>query len=121
MSLRREDLTTFVELVHPSEVRTIPSQWLQDNCTIFQQDMTLLDSPYTRKSTASLNDLRDFVAVLEDRPIGITVDNFPGLCRLCDEFGCDIVSGRLLAFLSRGDAAIRGRISSLYHNIDSDA
>jgi hypothetical protein len=106
-------LAHLVELVHPAEARAISRQRLQDNCTVFQQDIRLLDHPYALKSKVGINDFRDFVAALEDRPVRITVKNFPGLFRLSDEFGFDVLSGRLLDFLRRGRVDFRDRLSSL--------
>jgi hypothetical protein len=102
-----------VELVHPSETRTIPRQRLQDTCVIFQQDPALLDRPYTLKSKIELEIFHDFLAALEDRPLTITQTNFPGLLRLCDEFGFDDLSERLSEFLRDEDRELRRRVLSL--------
>jgi hypothetical protein len=80
---------------------------LQNHCTIFQQDLTLLERPYNLKSAVCVTDFRDFVAAIEDRPVTITVKNFPGLFRLSDEFEFGVLSGRLFDFLRGGDEELR--------------
>jgi hypothetical protein len=102
-----------IELVHLSEVQPVSQQRLQNSCTLFQDDLSLLDHPYCVKSKLGVGDFQTFVAALEDRPVTITTKNFPGLFRLCDEFGFSGFSVCLSQFLKFGDRELDQRVLSL--------
>jgi small GTP-binding protein len=101
------------QLLHPNEARNVSKQRLQDTCARFQQDPNLCDRPYTVQSKVRLEDFRDFVAALEERPMVIAPKNFPGLFRLCDEFGFELLSERLSEFLRSRDRKLREIVSTL--------
>jgi hypothetical protein len=78
---------SLVELVHPQgsyQVSVVP---LITKCDLFKTNPGLTVSPYGVQSEVSLEDFRDFVSALEDKPININDRNFPGLSQLSEEFG----------------------------------
>jgi hypothetical protein len=76
-----------VEVRHPDEQRRVLGQVLWSNCTLFQTTPSLLDAPYSVKSDVSVSSFRVFISALEGSPVNPTSGDFPGLSRLCDEFG----------------------------------
>jgi hypothetical protein len=102
-----------LDLVHAQETRKVPTQRLQETCTLFRPDSSLLTRPYVLKSRVSVGDFRDFIAAVDDRRPLITPRNFAGLLRLCDEFGFEDLSSRLSVFLRSGDQELRRRVLSL--------
>jgi hypothetical protein len=76
-----------VVLVHPQETRQVSGLQLITKCDLFRNDLTLVVSPYNIKSSVFVEDFREFVSAIEDRPIKITVSNISGLSLLSKEFG----------------------------------
>jgi hypothetical protein len=66
-----------------------------------------------------LEDFRNFVSDLEDKPIGIKDRNFPGLMQLSDEFGFQALLTKLSAdrqspgLADAQIAKVRSRLSAL--------
>jgi hypothetical protein len=71
-----------VALVHPEGTVTVPGLHAMTKCTLFQQNIPLMASPYTLRSTVPLTVFRQFVSALEGNAIEITSANFSGLTQL---------------------------------------
>jgi chromosome segregation ATPase len=110
---------TSVTLLHPEEKVTIPVHQAMTKCSLFQNNLTLLRSPYRLQSSVSLSIFREFISALEGNAINITDTNFTELQRLCDEFSFQELSAKLSEFRSSmdfkeaEDADARGRIAAL--------
>jgi hypothetical protein len=110
-----------VTLLHPEETFQIPTLQVINKCHLFQNNPTLLVSPYRVQSLVSLSIFREFLSALEGNAINITDTNFPELQRLCDEFGFSELAAKLSEFrpsmdFKKGeteDADARGRIAAL--------
>jgi hypothetical protein len=76
-----------VELVHPQGSYQVSVGPLTMKCDLFKNNPSLTIAPYQVDSRVSLEDFRDFVSALEDKPINIKDRNFPGLSQLSEEFG----------------------------------
>jgi hypothetical protein len=70
---------SLVELVHPQGSHQVLVVPLINKCDLFKNNLALAIAPYRLQSEVSLEDFRDFVSVLEDKPININDRNFPGL------------------------------------------
>jgi hypothetical protein len=109
----------FVTLVHPEETLKVPGLQAITKCSLFQKNLTLSAAPYRVKSPVTLSDFREFVSALEGKEVEITDTNFPGLQRLCEEFGFWAFAVKLsefrrsMGFQEAADADARGRIAAL--------
>jgi hypothetical protein len=87
-----------------------------NKCSLFQNNLTLLVSPYRVQSSVSLSIFREFLSTLEGNEINITDTNFIGLQRLCEEFGFSEITAKLSEFRpsidlkEAEDSDARGRI-----------
>jgi hypothetical protein len=108
-----------VTLVHPEETFTIPALQAMTKCNIFQNNTTLLISPYRVKSSVSLSIFREFLSAFDGNSINITSTNFTELQRLCNEFGFTEIAAKLsefrssTAFKESEDSDARERIAAL--------
>jgi hypothetical protein len=108
-----------VTLLHPKETFTIPTLQAMTKCSLFQNNPTLLVSPYRILSPVSLSIFREFISALKGNAIKITNTNFTELHRLCDEFGFSELAAKLsefrpsMDFKEAEDADARGRIAAL--------
>jgi hypothetical protein len=88
-------------------------------CSLFENNPTLLVSPYRVRSPVSLSIFREFISVLEGNAINITDTNFTELHQLCEEFGFSELPTKLsdfrpsMNFKEADDADARGRIAAL--------
>jgi hypothetical protein len=88
-------------------------------CSLFQNDSTLLVSPYRVQSPVSLSIFREFLSALDGKAIKITDTNYTELERLCNEFGFSELGAKLsefrpsIDFKETEDADARGRIAVL--------
>jgi hypothetical protein len=92
-----------VTLLHPKETFTIPALQVMTKCSLFQNNPTLLVSPYRVQSSVSLSIFREFLSALEGNAINITDNNYTELDRLCDEFGFSDLAAKLSEFRSSMD------------------
>jgi hypothetical protein len=97
-----------VTLVHPEETLKVPVLQAINKCSLFQKNQTLAATPYRIKSLVTLPDFREFVSALEGKEVEITDTNFPGLQRLCEEFGFSEFAAKLSKF-SEPSKASQGR------------
>jgi hypothetical protein len=88
-------------LLHSEEMFTLPALQAMTKCSLFQNNPTLLGSPYRVQSSVSLSIFREFLSALEGNPINITDTNYTELERLCDEFGFSEIAAKLLEFRPR--------------------
>jgi hypothetical protein len=112
-----------VTLLHPEETFKIPALQAMNKCGLFQNNPTLLISPYRLQSLVSLSIFRGFLSAIEGNAIKITDTNFTGLHRLCEEFGFSELAAKLSKFrpsmdvaeeeLEAQDADVRERIAVL--------
>jgi hypothetical protein len=108
-----------VTLVHPEETLKVPVLQVITKCSLFQKNQTLSAAPYRIKSSVTLPHFREFVSGLEGKEVEITDTNFPGLQRLCEEFGFSDFAAKLsefrpaMGFQEAADAGARGRIAAL--------
>jgi hypothetical protein len=106
-------------LLHPEETFTIPTLQAMTKCSLFQNNPTLLVSPYRVESPVSLSIFREFLSALEGNAINVTDTNFTELQRLCEEFGFSEIAAKLsefrllMNFNEAEDANARGRIAAL--------
>jgi hypothetical protein len=75
-----------VTLLHPEETFTIPTFQVMNKCSLFQNNPTLLVSPYRLQSLVSLSVFREFISAIEGNTIKITDTSFTELHRLCEKF-----------------------------------
>jgi hypothetical protein len=87
-----------VILVHLEETFTIPTLQVMAKCSLFQNNSSLLVSPYRVQSSVSLSIFREFISALEGNAINITDTNFTELQRLCKEFGFSELAPKLSKF-----------------------
>jgi hypothetical protein len=107
--------------VHTEQTFKIPVLQVINKCSLFQQNPTLLVSPYGVQSSVSLSIFREFISALEGNAINITNTNFTELDRLCKEFGFSEIAAKLSEFrpsmnfkeAQTEDADARGRIAAL--------
>jgi hypothetical protein len=86
-----------VELVHPQGSHQVSVVPLIKKCDLFKNNPGLAIAPSRVESRVSLEDFRDCIAALEDKPINIKDRNFPGLSQLSEEFGFQALSMKLSA------------------------
>jgi hypothetical protein len=103
--LKEEDFVQFttmdsVTLVHTEEKFTIPVLQAMTKCHLFQNNPTLLVSPYRVQSPVSLSIFREFLSALEGNAINITDTNFTEFHRLCKEFDFSELAAKLSEFRS---------------------
>jgi hypothetical protein len=90
-------------------------------CNLFQNNVTLLVSPYQVQSSVSLSIFREFLSALDGNAIKITDTNYTELERLCNEFCFTELAAKLSEFrpsldlkeAETEDADARGRIAVL--------
>jgi hypothetical protein len=87
-----------VTLLHPEETFTLPALQAIIKCSLFQNNPTLLVSPYRVQSPVSLSIFREFLSALEGNAINITDTNFTELDRLCEEFSFTELAEKLSEF-----------------------
>jgi hypothetical protein len=108
-----------VTLIHPEETFKIPALQTITKCSLFQNNPTLLVSPYRVQSSVSLFIFREFLSTLKGNAINITDTNFTELHRLSKEFGFSQLAAKLSEFRpsmdskESKDAEIRERITVL--------
>jgi uncharacterized coiled-coil protein SlyX len=117
-----------VSLLHPEETFTIPALQAMNKCSLFQNNPTLLSSPYRIQSSVSLSIFREFLSALEGNAINITNTNLTEFDRLCKEFGFSELSAKLSEFRpsmrfketesETEDADSRGRIAALEEKVN---
>jgi hypothetical protein len=71
---------------------------MMNTCNLFQQNPTLLLSPYRVQSPVSLSIFRQFISALKGNAITITNTNFTELHQLCKEFGFSEIASNLSKF-----------------------
>jgi hypothetical protein len=116
-------------LLHPEETFKIPAVQGLSKCRLFQDDSTLLVSPYRVHSAVSLSIFREFLSALDGNAIKITETNYIELERWCDEFGFFELAAKLSEFGSSmdfqkeriEDADARGRIAVLEEKANQDS
>jgi hypothetical protein len=89
-----------VTLIHPEKMFTVPVVQATNKCSLFQNNPTLLASPYRVQSSVTLSVFQDFLSLLEGNAIKVTDTNLTGLERLCGEFGFTELAGKLSEFRS---------------------
>jgi FtsZ-binding cell division protein ZapB len=108
-----------VTLLHPEETFKIPALRAITKCSLFQNNPSLLVSPYQVQSSVSLSIFREFLSALDGNAIKITDTNLTELHRLCREFGFTEIAAKLsefrpsMDFKKAEDADARGRIAVL--------
>jgi hypothetical protein len=102
---------TSVTLVHPEETFTIPFQAIT-KCNLFQNNLTLADTPYSVQSSITLSIFQEFVSALEGNSIKITDTNLIGLQQLCEEFGFDELLSQLSPFFQPSDDSLGRQLRS---------
>jgi hypothetical protein len=95
-----------ITLVHPEEQRQLPALQAINKCTLFQNNVALLASPYVIRSSVPLTVFRQFVSSLEGHSVEITASNFHFLSQLSNEFGFQTLTVQLLAFQPPVDASV---------------
>jgi hypothetical protein len=108
-----------VELAHPQGSHQVSLVPLINNCDLFKNNPGLAIAPYRVESGVSLEDFRDFVTALEDKPIDIKDRKFPGLSQLSEGFGFQALSMKLSVhrrsprLSDAGRTEVRSRLSTL--------
>jgi hypothetical protein len=108
-----------VTLLHLEETFKIPALQGMTECSLFQNDSTLLVSHYRVQSSVSLSIFREFLSALEGNAIKITATSFTEFHRLCEEFSFSELGTKLsefspsMDFKEAEDADARGRITAL--------
>jgi uncharacterized coiled-coil protein SlyX len=75
---------------------------LMATCDLFEQNTSLLDSPYHVRSVVSTSSFEQFLSALDSKAIDISNSNYRALCELCNEFVFSGLNPSLSAFdLSR--------------------
>jgi hypothetical protein len=67
-------------------------------CILFQNNVRLAAVPYKIRSSVPLDVFQQFVSALNGNSVTITEANLFGLLLLCEEFGFEALSSRLLQF-----------------------
>jgi hypothetical protein len=101
---------SLVALIYQGETFTVTAHHLVSQCSLFNDNASLLTAPYTIRSSIPLPLFRDFVAALEDKPIEINRENVAGLSFLCAEFGFRSLAAELADV--RGSSAFRWFLAS---------
>jgi hypothetical protein len=86
-----------VELVHSQGSQRVSVVIIINKCDLFKNNRGLVNTPYRVQSGVTLEDLKDFVATLEDKPVDLNDKNIPGLLQLSHEFGFQMLIGKLAA------------------------
>jgi hypothetical protein len=103
---------TSVTLLHSEEIFTIPALQAITKCSLFQNNPTLLVSPYRVQCPVSLSTFREFLSALEGNAIKITETNIRDLQQLCEEFGFSELSAKLSEFCQRLHNSQRRQIAN---------
>jgi hypothetical protein len=103
---------TSVTLLHPEETFTIPAIQMIATCSLFQNNPTLLVSPYRIRSPVSLSIFREFLSALEGKAVNITATNSTELQQLCKEFGFNEFARKLSKFSEPSEDSQRQQIES---------
>jgi hypothetical protein len=83
-------------------------------CETFQENTSLLTSPYSVRSSVSVGSFRLFLEAIEGEDIAITNDNAIDLQLLCGEFGFRSFLSKVCEFSGRGSfSEVMKRISIL--------
>jgi hypothetical protein len=83
--------------VHPQGSHQVSVGSLINKCDLFKNNPGLVTAPSRVESGVSLEDVQNFVSVLEDKSININDRNFLGLLQLSEEFGFQLLSKKLSA------------------------
>jgi hypothetical protein len=75
-----------VELVDSQGSHQVSTVSLINKCDLFKNNPGLVTAPSRVESGVSLEDFRNTVSVLEDKPINIKDRNFSGLSQLSEAF-----------------------------------
>jgi hypothetical protein len=97
-----------VTLLHPEQTVKIPTLQVMTKCSLFQNNPTLLTSPYRIQSSVTLSIFREFLSALEGNAINITDTNFTELDRLCTEFDFIELAAKLSEFRPSMDSLFEG-------------
>jgi predicted nucleic acid-binding Zn-ribbon protein len=92
-----------ITLLHPKETFTIPALQAMTKCRLFQNNPTLLLSPYRVESPVSLGTFQNFVSALKGNSINPTGTDLTELHQLCEEFGFTEIASKLSEFGSSMD------------------
>jgi hypothetical protein len=84
-----------VTLIHPEKTFTVSIVQAVNKCSLFQNNPTLLASPYRVQFSVTLSVFQDFLSALEGNAVKIKDTNLTGLERLCSEFGFSEFAGKL--------------------------
>jgi hypothetical protein len=87
-----------ITLLHPEETFAIPTLQAMTKCSLFQNNPTLLVSPYRVQSPVSLSIFREFISAFQGNTINTTDTNFTELQQLCEEFGFPEFPAKLSKF-----------------------
>jgi hypothetical protein len=74
-------------LIHPDEQRQIPIRHAVTKCSLFEDNPSLITSPYKIQRTVPVAVFRHFVSAIDGNSIEITDTNFTRLSQLSEEFG----------------------------------
>jgi hypothetical protein len=103
---------TSVTLLHPKETFKIPVLQVINKCSLFQNNPSLLGSPYRVQSSISLSIFREFLSALKGNSITITDTNLTELHQLCEEFGFSELSVKLSKFSDERKNSLIGQIKN---------
>jgi hypothetical protein len=106
-----------VTLIHPEETFTIPIVQTINKCSLFQNNSTLLVSPYPVQSPVSLSIFREFISALEVKSVKITDTHFKDLELFRDEFDFSEISAKLAQFRSPSDDPQRRQFGNRFAGV----
>jgi hypothetical protein len=90
-----------------------------NKCSLFQNNPTLLVSPYSLQSPVSLSIFQQFVSAFEGNAINITDTNFTELKQTCEEFGFSQISAKLSKFSEQKKDSQMERIRTWFSGVRS--
>jgi archaellum component FlaC len=113
-----------IMLVHLEETVTVPTLQAMTKWNLFQNNPTLLTSPYQIQSPVSLSIFREFISAFEGKAVEITDATISGLYELCEELGFKEFEQKLSEFhpsmsleeTEAEDSDPHGRIAALEEN-----
>jgi hypothetical protein len=110
---------TSVTLLHSEKTFKIPALQVITKCSLFQNNPTLLISPYRIQSLVSLSIFREFLSAMEGNAINITSTNLTELQRLSKEFGFSELAAKLSKFSEQKEDSQIGHIKSWLSGVQS--
>jgi hypothetical protein len=81
-------------------------------CKLFAENLILLQTPYSVRSSSSVSIVEDFVSIVEGGKVVITPQNFSDLWLLSDEFGFEVLQKKFFELRCLSEHEVHERLQT---------